>query len=87
MSALVAGGTWGCTKDSSSVTDKLDDIEKRLASIEGKLDKLPAGARPPQRRRPQQPDPNKVYSVPIAGAPFKGPEAAKVTMVEAFEFA
>lgn len=40
--------------------------------------------RPPARPRP---NPNSVYSVDIDGAPFKGVKNAKVTIVEAFEFA
>jgi hypothetical protein len=38
----------------------------------------------PQRPRPNPAD---TYAVPIAGAPAKGAEHAKITIVEAFEFA
>ena len=90
ITALAVAAVGACAKDDSSIGKKLDDIDKRLAGIESKLEKgIPArpGAARGQRPRPQRPDPNKVYSVPIAGAPFKGAENAKITVVEAFEFA
>ena len=88
ITALAVATVGACAKDDSSLGKKLDSIEKRLASIESKLDR-PGAARGAarQRPRPARPDPNKVYSVSIEGAPFIGPEHAKVTMVEAFEFA
>ncbi len=91
ITALAVAAVGACAKDDSSIGKKLDDIDKRLAGIESKLEKgVPAragAARGQARPRPQRPDPNKVYSVPIAGAPFKGVENAKITIVEAFEFA
>lgn len=38
-------------------------------------------------REPKRPDPATVFSVPIDGDPVKGPKTAKVTIVEAAEFA
>jgi len=38
-------------------------------------------------KRPPQPDAKLTYAVPIEGNFFQGPKNAKVTMVEAFEFA
>src|SRR5262249_3049022 len=45
-----------------------------------------AGARPMPQRPPEN-DPNAVYSVTIGDSPVKGPAGAKVTIVEAAEFA
>ena len=90
MTAFAVASMGSCAKDDSSLGKKLDGIDKRLASIEAKLEKgVPtrAGAARGQRPQPARPDPNKVYSVPIAGSPFKGAEHAKITVVEAFEFA
>ncbi len=39
------------------------------------------------RGRATRPDPNEVYAVPIAGAPFRGRRNAAVTIVRSFEFA
>ena len=88
ITALSVAAFGACAKDDSSIGGKLDDISKRLETIEKKLDSAPArGAARPQRPQPARPDPNKVYSVPIEGAPFRGAEHAKITIVEAFEFA
>jgi len=79
----------------NEVVNKLKDIDKRLKGIEAKLDKgVPmqpgaAGARgagQPQGR-PPGPDPATVYAVPIDGSPWRGSEHAKITLVEAFDFA
>ncbi len=87
----------------SEVVNQLKDMNKRLKSMEAKLDKVAAGGGGPAAAggrpgapgapgrdpggRPPGPDPAEVYSVPIAGAPAVGPANAKVTLVEAFEFA
>ena len=87
--ALAVATLGACAKDESSISSKLDKIEQRLASIESKLagGALPGAARGQAGPRPAQPDPNGVYAVPIAGAPYRGSEHAKITIVEAFEFA
>jgi protein-disulfide isomerase len=90
----------GCQKDDKSVEKALASIDKRLSAIEGKLASgVPtrAGATgapgapgaPAARQAPQpgQPDPSTVYAVPVGNSPFTGAEHAKVTIVEAFEFA
>ena len=90
---MIPLGLSGCTKtDGGELGKKLDDIDKRLAKIEKSIDKVgtarPGAARPGKRgQRPPGPDPKAIYSVPIKGAPFKGAANAKVTVVEAFEFA
>ncbi len=85
--------------DNNEVVTKLKDLDKRMKAMDAKLDKIVAGggaAGGPGARgaagqqpgaRPPGPDPAEVYAVPIAGAPYKGAEHAKVTIVEAFEFA
>jgi len=78
--------------DGDNATGKLDDIDRRLGSIEKSLDKGagrpdPLRGNPLGRVRPTRPDADTVYAVPIAGAPYRGRKHAKVTIVEAFEFA
>jgi len=68
----------------------VDGAAEQLAAMEVAIGKVattsvanaPAAAPAPRRG----PDPNKVYSVNIAGAPIKGPETAKVTIVEFSDF-
>jgi hypothetical protein len=93
MLSVVGLAAFGCTRDDSKVGEKLDQIAQRLDSIEkqlaagggargaaGAAGQRGAGA---ERKRP---DPSKVYAVPATG-PAIGPKEAKVTIVEAFEFA
>ena len=44
------------------------------------------GAAPPPRPARLRPDPAKVYAVPVAGAPARGPKSAPVTLVRSFDF-
>jgi protein-disulfide isomerase len=79
-----------CTRDDSAVKEKLDSIDQRLAAIETAI-KSGAGARGNAggAERPSRPRPNPtdVYAVDVAGSPTEGNDAAKVTIVEGFEFA
>jgi protein-disulfide isomerase len=77
------------TAQSRNLDEKLDGIVARLDRLEKSLQAAPGAGRGmgQQRQRPAEPDPTKVYAVPIEGSPAKGPEHAKVTIVEAYEFA
>lgn len=64
--------------------------DDRLASIESRLEKLEKGRALANRRpqRPQRPDPKTVYAVSVhEDDTFRGSKDAKVTIVEAHEFA
>lgn len=67
-----------------AVMKKLDEITTKLDALEKKVG---AGGGRPMPQQPSGPDPSAVYAVPIEGSAYKGPEHAKVTIVEAFEFA
>ncbi len=79
VAGLAVGG-FACGKANEQ---KLDDIVARLDRIEKKLES-PRPLRPPA---PPEPDTKTVFSVPIDGDPFIGPSTAKVTIVEATDFA
>jgi len=79
----------GCQRDDSQVGEKLDQIIKQndeilkaLKSGAGAGARAGAAARPERRR----PDPQEVYAA-VADGPYLGAKDAKVTIVEAFEFA
>ena len=77
----------GCTRDPDlKLGEKLDKIIKQNDEI---LDQMKKGGGRPGGNRPQRPrpSPTEVYAVPIEGAPMVGKKDAKVTIVEAFEFA
>lgn len=90
---VIALGAMGfaCQKDESQTAETLTQIDQRLQRIENNMRTArPAGARARgQRRAPQRryPDPKTVFSVPVDGLPYQGGKDAKVTIVEAFEFA
>ena len=65
---------------------KLDEIAARLERIEKKLEAPRPPVRPPMPQPPEQ-DTKTVFAVPIDGDPFIGPPVAKVTIVEASDFA
>lgn len=83
VSVLLLGSAT-CSKSDPAVHEKLDKIISRLDDLEKKIDTGPRRPQPP--RRPVV-DQSAVYSVPIAGDPVNGPPTAKVTIVEASEFA
>jgi protein-disulfide isomerase len=76
----------GCQGD-PSVGQKLDRVASRLDDIDRRLATQAAAARPLPMPPPAQPDPAAIYAVPIGEAPVLGPRTARVTLVEAFEFA
>lgn len=91
LSSFALTGLLGCQRDDSAVKEKLDQIDKRLGGIEdaikaggGRGGAPGAGQQGPQRPRP---NPTDVYSIDVGSAPIEGNVAAKVTIIEAFEFA
>lgn len=85
---VIAAAT-ACTQASAETDKKLDAIGQRLASIDDRLANLekrgPISDKP---QPPRQPDANTVYSVPVDDADAsRGPRHAKVTIVEAYEYA
>jgi len=87
LGAMLALGA--CMRDDVQTKEKLDRISERVEAIDKRLDQaLARGAGAGgQAARPPGPDPGSVYSVPIEGDPAWGPPTAKVTLVEAAEFA
>ena len=88
---LSAVTVFGCQKpDDKPLRKEIEALKKGQKDILAKLDKVATGrpgANRPQRPQRPRPQPNSVYSVNIDGSPFKGAKDAKVTIVEAFEFA
>ena len=91
--ALLAAAA--CQVDNKDAKQKLDEMLVKLDQMDKKIDKVAAGGgravagaqQQPPGPQPGRPDPSTVYSVPIDGDPVKGPVNAKVTIVEAAEFA
>jgi len=66
----------------AAMNERLNQLDSRVTALGSKID---SGARNAQAR-PQGPDPDKVYAVKTEGAPFEGPKAAPVTIVEFSDF-
>ena len=88
---LATAALAGCQRDDSSTNERLDKLLAKVEDLEKKVDRAASargaaapGANAPQPRRP---DPTAVYSVPIDGDPIVGKATAKVTIVEAYEYA
>jgi hypothetical protein len=75
-----------CQADTTKLNERLDKIEKMIAQNCGGGGR--AGAQPGQQR-PARPEPDKAktYAVPIDNDPIDGPADAKVTIVEASDYA
>lgn len=89
LGGLVCASTISCQRADGPTQKKLDDILSRVKAIETHLARGAEGKRQARRRpQPKRPDPKTVYAVPVSPSdPFRGGEHAKVTMVEAYEFA
>ncbi len=62
---------------------RLDGVAEGVQLLLEKLDQLGGGQAPARRKRPS---PTAIYSMPIDGDPFIGPEFAKVTIVKGYDF-
>lgn len=83
---------FGCQRDDTKQIELLKDMNsgiQELVKLQKSQPAARAGANRPGPQRPQRPrpKPQSVYAVNIKGAPFSGAKDAKVTIVEAFEFA
>ena len=75
-----------CQADTKNLNDRMERIEKKLDALIAQGPR--GGAAPGAQRAPRpEPDRSKTYSVPIENDPFEGPADAKVTVVEAFDYA
>jgi hypothetical protein len=76
-----------CQADTTKLNERLDKIEKMIAQNCGGGGGRPGAAG--QQNRPARPEPDKAktYAVPIDNDAFDGPADAKVTVVEASDYA
>ena len=77
-----------CQSDQKNLNDRMERIEKKLDALiaQGPRGGGAAGAGAQRPSRPE-PDRSKTYAVPIENDPFDGPADAKVTLIEAFDYA
>jgi hypothetical protein len=76
-----------CQNDTKNLNDKIDKLDKKMDMLLSQRGGGGgAGAAQPRPSRPE-PDRSKTYAVAIDGDPFIGPADAKITVIEAFDYA
>jgi protein-disulfide isomerase len=83
LGLLAAAGCGQNDADIQELKKGQQDILAKLASIEKTVAQVRT---PPPAPAMAQPDPNKVYDIPIASSAIRGPKGAKVTIVEFSDF-
>jgi protein-disulfide isomerase len=71
-------------QDVSELTQQQKEILAKLGEVDKKLDQLAKA--PPAAARPQQPDADTVYELPVGASPVRGAADAKVAIVEFSDF-
>ena len=90
LAAMILGAS--IVAGSFLVKTSLDQAAGELAGIRTAMAEMPsrvaqAPARPnPRPQQANRPDPNRRYEISTEGSPARGPEAAKVTLVEFSDF-
>ena len=72
-----------CQSDTKGLEKKIDDLNAKVDRL------LKGGGAGAAQQRPQRPEPDraKTYAVSIEGDPILGPANAKITLIEAFDYA
>jgi len=75
-----------CQNDTRNLDAKIDKLDKKLDALIAQQGRGggQAGAQRPSR---PQPDATKTYAVSVENDPFEGPADAKITLIEAFDYA
>ena len=74
-----------CQSDQKQLNDRMERIEKKLDALIASGGAR--GAAQPQRPQRPEPDRSKTYAVSVENDPFEGPADAKITLIEAFDYA
>jgi len=67
-------------------TEELAGVREALGEVQAVLEEATDGGGGRAEARPQRPDPAERHAVDVTGAPVRGPEDAKVTIVEFADF-
>lgn len=84
VGGAAAGSGCGTAADIEEIKTTQREILKRLAALEKNDQALLSSLR--SGYVPREPDPHRVYDIPIGTSPVKGPEDAKVTVVHFLDY-
>jgi protein-disulfide isomerase len=78
-----------CQADTKNINDRMERIEKKLDAIIAQGGARGGAAAGAAQQRPSRPEPDrsKTYAVSVENDPFVGAADAKITIVEAFDYA
>jgi protein-disulfide isomerase len=76
-----------CQADQKNLNDRMERIEKKLDALIASGGARGAAGAGQQRPARAEPDRAKTYAVPVENDPFEGPANAKITLIEAFDYA
>jgi outer membrane murein-binding lipoprotein Lpp len=74
-----------CQNDTKNLNDKIDKLDKKIDALLAQRGNNPGAAQ--QRPARTEPDRSKTYAVSVENDPFEGPADAKITVIEAFDYA
>jgi protein-disulfide isomerase len=83
LAVSILGSGYFMSKSIDGATERLRELSVAVKEIPSAA---PAAAPSRQAARAGRPDPNKRYTIAVAGAPTKGPKNAPVTIVEWSDF-
>ncbi len=88
LSLSMVGGAYLVSESIDRVTEQIPKFETAMKSLQTAIVAAGAGtaAAPAAPARKRGPDPAKVYKLASTGAPTKGPDSAKVKVVEFSDF-
>jgi protein-disulfide isomerase len=88
IATTIAAVVGGCQNqgDLREIRDGQRELRAKLDEVEKKIDKIASQPAAQAAARPNQPDLEKVYTLPIGDSPFRGPADAQVTLMEFADF-
>ncbi len=86
LGVCMIGGAYMVSGSIDRVTGHIPEFENAMKSLQTAVAAKGGSAPAAPARRRGGPDPSKVYTLASAGAPFKGPVDAKITVFEFADF-